>query len=373
MTSASAVRALGLYDVPHFFIKRQLIWLGVAAVFAYGVSRFDYHYWRQYPLLTITFYVLVVIGLVLVFVPVIGGKVNGSYRWLNIGPFRVQPSEFAKFSSVVALSVWMDDIGWRVKQRLKGAAVPALIIGCFAGLIVIESDFGAMAVVSILGGGLMYVAGTRAKHLFFLGVIGLVLVGALLAANPNRMARIRGWVEGFLGGQEKVTTAVPDPRVASSKYQIDQAVLAFKNGGLLGVGYNKSIQKHNYLPEPHTDCIMAIGGEEFGFVFSAGVLVAFAVLLVCGVLICAHAPDRLGRLLAFGMTVLLVFQAIFNIGVVTGCLPPKGLAMPFISYGGTNLVVALAAVGTLFNIGLHVDVFDERMHTQVARNAVKQM
>ena len=174
------------------------------------------------------------------------------------------------------------------------------------------------------------------------------------------MERIKAWLSGEESG-------------SAAAYQLQQAILAFKNGGPWGVGFNQSIQKYNYLPEAHTDFIFAIGGEEFGFIFSVGVLLAYAVLLVCGILISMRAPDRLGRLLAFGMTLLLVFKAAFNIGVVTGCLPTKGLALPFISYGGTNMITALFAIGTLFNVGKHVDVFDARLHTQVVRNAVKDI
>ncbi len=382
LTSASAIRAVNLYNVPHFFVKRQVIWLAVGVFLAYCASRFDYHFWKRYPLLPIIFYGVVALGLILVFVPGIGERINGSYRWLKLGPIRVQPSEFAKFAVVVVLSAWMESIGWRVKQFKKGALYPCLILGCLAGLIMVEWDFGGMAVVTMLGVGIMFATGTKLRHLIFLGALGGVVVGMLLMANPNRRLRIEAFFHDLLRSKAEqaelaaktdAQTAAKVAKIESSKYQINQAILAFKNGGLLGVGFNRSIQKHRYLPEPHTDCIMAIGGEEFGFVFTVGVLLGFAVVLVCGVLISMHAPDRLGSLLAFGMTLLLVSQAVINMGVVTGCLPPKGLAMPFISYGGTNLVVSLIAVGTLFNIGRHVDVFDEGLHTQVARNAINQI
>jgi len=215
-------------------------------------------------------------------------------------------------------------------------------------------------VVMVLGGSILFVTGTRIWHLLVIGLAGIPPIALLVATNANRMERIRAWLQG-------------EDSNSAAAYHLQQAILAFKNGGPWGVGFNQSIQKYNYLPEAHTDFIFAIGGEEFGFVFSVGVLIAYAVLLVCGILISLRAPDRLGRLLAFGMTLLLVFQAAFNIGVVTGCLPTKGLALPFVSYGGTNLLTALFAVGTLFNVGKHVDVFDARLHTQVVHNAVKEI
>lgn len=370
LATASTVRAQGLHATPHFFVKRQLMWLAVSAAVAFVACRFDYHFWKKYPQLPIALYVFVVVSLLLVFCPGIGGKVKGSYRWLDFGPLRMQPSEFAKLAVVVVMAVWMDHIGWRVRQFVKGALVPAAIMGCFAALLAVEPDFGATLVVIVLGGGIMFVTGTRLLHLSALGLVGITPIALLVAANPNRMDRIAAWIRSLLG---KDTTLVDADVVSPAAYHLQQAILAFKNGGPWGVGFNQSIQKYNYLPEAHTDFIFAIGGEEFGFPFSLAVLVAYAILLVCGILISIRAPDRLGRLLAFGMTVLLVFQAAFNIGVVTGCLPTKGLALPFISYGGTNLVTALVAVGTLMNVGLHIDVFDERLHTQVARNAVKEM
>ena len=360
LATASTVRAQGLYADPHFFFKRQLMWLAMSVGVAYVASRFDYHWWKEYPILSVGFYAVVVVGLMLVFVPHIGGKVKGSFRWLNLGPLRLQPSEFAKLVIVVVMAVWMDRIGWRVRQFLKGALYPSAGLGIMMALLAAEPDFGSTMVVAVAGGALMFVTGTRLWHLLLIGCMGLPPLLLVIATNANRMERIKAWLSGEESG-------------SAAAYQLQQAILAFKNGGPWGVGFNQSIQKYNYLPEAHTDFIFAIGGEEFGFIFSVGVLLAYAVLLVCGILISMRAPDRLGRLLAFGMTLLLVFQAAFNIGVVTGCLPTKGLALPFISYGGTNLITALFAIGTLFNVGKHVDVFDARLHTQVVRNAVKDI
>lgn len=375
LATASAVRAQGLYADPHFFVRRQLIWLGLAAVTVFLVNRFDYHWWRGTPLLTVGFSLLVVLALLLVFVPGIGGKVKGSYRWLNLGPLRMQPSEFAKILTVIAVSVWMDRIGWRVRQFTKGAFLPGCGLALLAGLLVMEPDFGSTLVVCVAGGALMYVAGTRVVYLLLFGGLGLAGVGAFLITNANRMRRLAAWLPEAL--RLMIERWLPpghtEEGASAARYQLEQAILAFKNGGPSGVGFTQSIQKYNYLPEAHTDFIFAIGGEELGLAFSLFVVVAYAVILFCGIRIALRASDRLGRMLAFGMTLLLVFQAAFNIGVVTGCLPTKGLALPFMSYGGTNLITALFAVGTLLNVGRHVDVFDERMHTQVVRNAAQEV
>jgi cell division protein FtsW len=356
VATASNVRAQSLYKSPYAFFYKQLIWLGVATVVGFVASRFDYHLWKKYPVLPILFYLAIIFALALVVCPGVRKLVNGSYRWLIMGPIRVQPSEFAKLAIVVCLSVWMDRVGWRVKQFARGALAPAILIAIIAGLLLAEPDFGATMVVGVLGFGILFVTGVRWMHLILLGCAGIPPVGLLLLFNKNRMDRLMA----FFSETGDKTAA----------YQVEQAKIAFKCGGPWGVGFNESIQKYSYLPEAHTDFIFAIGGEELGFVFTIFVVLAFITLLACGILISIRAPDRLGRLLAFGMTLLLIFQAAFNIGVVTDCLPTKGLALPFMSYGGTNLVTALFAIGTLINVGMHVDVSDERIHTHLARDAV---
>ncbi len=356
VATASNVRAQSLYKSPYAFFYKQLIWLGIATVVGFVASRFDYHLWKKYPVLPILFYIAIVCALALVVCPGVRKLVNGSYRWLIMGPVRVQPSEFAKLAMVVCLSVWMDRVGWRVKQFVRGACAPAILIAFIAGLLLAEPDFGATMVILVLAGGILFVTGVRWLHLILLGCAAIPPVGLLLLFNKNRMDRLMA----FFSETGDKTAA----------YQVEQAKIAFKCGGPWGVGFNESIQKYSYLPEAHTDFIFAIGGEELGFVFTIFVVMAFIVLLACGILISIRAPDRLGRLLAFGMTLLLIFQAAFNIGVVTDCLPTKGLALPFMSYGGTNLVTALFAIGTLINVGMHIDVSDERIHTHLARDAV---
>ncbi len=356
VATASNVRAQSLYKSPYAFFYKQLIWLGIATVVGFVASRFDYHLWKKYPVLPILFYLAIVCALALVICPGVRKLVNGSYRWLIMGPVRVQPSEFAKLAMVVCLSVWMDRVGWRVKQFVRGACAPAILIAIIAGLLLAEPDFGATMVILVLAGGILFVTGVRWLHLILLGCAAIPPVGLLLLFNKNRMDRLMA----FFSETGDKTAA----------YQVEQAKIAFKCGGPWGVGFNESIQKYSYLPEAHTDFIFAIGGEELGFVFTIFVVMAFIVLLACGILISIRAPDRLGRLLAFGMILLLIFQAAFNIGVVTDCLPTKGLALPFMSYGGTNLVTALFAIGTLINVGMHIDVSDERIHTHLARDAV---
>jgi len=361
LASASTLQALKHYNDPYGFFIRQSFWLVGSLVVLFLCSRFDYHLWKKYLLFPSAFYVLIVLLLVLTLCPGIRKEINGSYRWLPlIGSFRIQPGEFAKLAIVVVFAVWMDHIGWRVKQFGRGVVVPGVLLGVFALLMYLEKDLGATMVVGVLGISLMFIAGIRLLYLLPFATVALSLGTWWVMRDPHRLGRIKAW-----------WAFVVDPTsAATTNHQLYQSIVAFMSGGPYGVGFNQSLQKYWYLPEAHTDFIFAIGGEELGFAFSGGVLVAYAVLLTCGMLISIHAPDRLGRLLAFGMTLLLVFQAAFNIGVVTGCLPTKGLALPFISYGGTNLLTALFAVGTLFNVGMHIGVQDEQMHIPVVRDAV---
>ena len=366
VASASALKG----PTPWFFLKRQVTWLAFAVGLGFFASKFDYHYWKKvliwkkYPLYTMGFYLLLAFLLALTLCPGLAVEHKGSYRWLYIGGNQIfQPGEFAKLAIIVTLAFWLDHVKWRVQQFKEGIAIPALLLGTYALLLFLEKDLGATMVVCVIGGVLIFVGGARWRHLLALGASGsLVLAGIILLAMntnfmgamfENRMERIKAWREGS----------------GDAAWQVEQSIIAFKSGGLQGVGFNQSTQKQFYLPEAHTDFIFAIGGEELGFFFSIGVLVAYAILLMCGVLVSIYAPDRLGRLLAFGMTLLLVFQGAFNIGVVTDFLPTKGMALPFMSYGGSNLLTALFAIGTIYNVLRHMGVRDERMHTHVIRNA----
>ena len=354
LASAGGARAMTLYNDPNAFVKRQAMWL-FFALMAMGAAIFvDYHVWRDRKWLTIALFlgVLVLLGVVFAF-----PKVNGSHRWLDfkriIGvSIRLQPSELAKLTSVLCVSVWLERAGHLVTRFWRGAVVPCMIFGVVAVLLVFEPDYGSTMVVLSVGFTLMLLAGTKLWHLVSLGGIGFGVVSTLVWLDPNRRARLMAWLHGNEGdgGSEATRNAY---------YQLQQAIVAICNGGVTGVGYNQSMQKQYYLPEAHTDFIFAIGAEELGLFFSLAVLLLFLAVFVCGTYVSMHASDRLGGLLAFGMTFLVSVQAIVNIGVVTGCLPTKGLALPLISYGGTNLISALAAIGVIMNVAI-VTMRDDR-------------
>ena len=334
--STSGPQGEKLAHNPYYFVQRQAVWLVLGLLAAWGGARTDYHRWMKlaWPLLGV-----VVVLLALVYVPGVGLNVKGSHRWLRLPlGLSFQPSELAKFAAINALAFWF---GTKRRERggfVGGIAIPGAILGSMLGLIVFETDFGATVLIGATGGLMMFVAG--APFLFLLPA-GLLAGGALawmIKQNPERMARIMAFLH-------------PEDYAQGEAFQLMNALYAFVAGGVTGAGLGQSLQKRFYLPEAHTDFIFAIIGEELGVGATIGVVLLFVVFLLCGIRISGRAPDVGGRLLAFGITILITLQAAINIGVVTGRLPTKGLPLPFISFGGTSLMGTLVMGGVLLNGG----------------------
>ena len=361
LASAGEESGRTLYNNASYFVTHQSLWLVVAMASMFAAAFFDYHNWRRHPYLTIGLY-LVVVGLMIavLFAP----KTKGSHRWLRlIGSVRLQPSELAKITLVISLSTFLDWAGWRIEKFWKGAMRAVVIVGVLIGLALGEPDFGTSVILGFTAAALFLVGGMRFSHIGLMVSLGGTIGASLLALNANRMRRLSAWLpEPVLSLFGLPLPSGDDP----AAHQLNQALVAIKHGSLFGVGYTKSMQKFSFLPEAHTDFIFAIGAEELGLVFSFLLLTLFTVFFICGLRIALRAPDRLGRMLAFGMTILLFFQVIFNVGVVTGCLPTKGLALPFISYGGTNLMTSLIAVGILFNIGRQIELPKPRPRSTIS-------
>jgi len=377
VASASSERAILNYGDAQYFLKRQLIWMTISLLLGFAAARFDYHLWAKRRWLRWALMALVIFALLAVFVPGLGIRSHGSSRWIGHGALRFQPSELAKLATVILMAAWMSSIGWRVRTFFKGFLIPVGVLSVLLFFLLKEPDFGATLVTAVVGVGIMFVAGARLIYIVgagFLGGLGFLM---MILHDKVRSERVMVYavklfgkasvvteqLAGFLG--KSVDQVLQDVATSDKKHQVEQSRLAFINGGEWGVGLNNSMQKHYYLPEAHTDFIYAIAGEEWGLPVTLGILLAFGVILVCGLLIATRAPDRLGRLIAFGLTLLLVFQAFFNIGVVTDCLPTKGLALPFISYGGSNLITAFVAIGVLINIGMHIEEPDEHVRAQL--------
>ncbi|MCU0858387.1 MAG: putative lipid II flippase FtsW [Pontiellaceae bacterium] len=332
--SASMVRGDAQFNDTAYFVKRQGFWLGLSIISAIVCARLDLRWMRSAALpLAAVFAVL----LVAVWIPGIGVKVNGSWRWLRVGLFTIQPSEFAKIAILLAFSWWISTRRRYMYTFRKGLLPPLIALGVFALLLLAEPDFGTTILVGMVTMVLLYAGGVRPLHLFGFAGAGLTGVAILLLHNENRMRRIFAFLD-------------PEKYAQVEAWQLINGLNAFASGGATGVGLGNSIQKYHYLPESHTDFILPIIGEEFGLISTLLVLFLFLIVFLCGLRIAARASDDFGRFTALGITLMITFQAVINLAVVTGCMPTKGLALPFISYGGSSLLASSAMIGILINV-----------------------
>jgi cell division protein FtsW len=333
--SASAPRALSAYGNSWHFAARQLAWAGAGLLVLAAGARIDYTRWgRSVGLLVVLTCVL--LGAVLV--PGVGVVVNGARRWLPLGPFSLQPSELAKFVAVVYMAGYAARHGGELRAGTPAAVVrPMLVVGLMLGLIVVEPDLGNAVALGAVAGVLLFVGGIGWRYIVPLG--GLAGAGLALAIylEPYRLDRVRSFLN-------------PWADASNTGFQVVQSFLAFGSGGVTGLGLGEGRQKLFFLPEPHTDFIYAVIGEELGLLGAALVLILFAVFAWRGFKISRHAGEPFGRYLALGLTLMVVIQALVNMGVAVGVLPNKGLPMPFVSYGGSSLLINLLAVGVLVNI-----------------------
>jgi cell division protein FtsW len=333
--STSAVQAK--QGDPNYFLKRQVAWLVIGGVLSATAAALPYQKLRPWCLPALALSTLV---LMMVLVPHVGITVKGARRWLGVGAMRVQPSEFAKLALVVFLAHYLAKEKRRIDQFKRGFVVPMAIVGVTCLLVLAEPDFGTTALMASVAMAMMFIAGVRLRYLVPTLLSGLTGFAVLVMHNPVRMKRMLAFtdLDKYKGG---------------SGYQVWQAMLAFGSGGVNGLGLGNSRQKMFYLPEAHTDFIFPIVGEELGLIGTLGVLFLFAALVACGVIISLRTSDLFGQYLGLGTTLLLAMQALINVGVVTAWLPTKGLALPFLSYGGSNVVMNLVAVGILLSIYRH--------------------
>jgi cell division protein FtsW len=337
--SASAIVAAERFRDPYFFLKKQVFWavLGCAALWA--ALQVDYRALDRWKLpLLLAAGVL----LVLVLVPPFGQSINGTRRWLRFGSVSFQPAELAKLALVVFLAGFLARRRETLESFGRGFLPPLGVAAGFAALVVAQPDLGNAVTLLALTFALLFLAGSRVGHLSVVLLAALPLVVVAVLAAPYRVRRVMTFVDPW-----------QDPR--GSGFQIIQSWLALGAGGVFGVGIGESRQKLFYLPEAHTDFIFSILGEELGLLGALAVLALFVVLVWRGLRIGLRAPDAFGAYLALGITVLLATQTVVNLGVVTGLLPTKGLPLPFISFGGSALVMTMLATGVLLNISQHAD------------------
>lgn len=332
--SASSVMAAKNFHDGAYFLKRQGLFALAGCVGAFVAMRIDYHLWRRWavPLLLISLALLV-----LVLIPGIGGKVKGASRWIRLPGFNLQPSEFTKLALIMYMAYSIDKKQDRIRSLTAGFLPYMIVLMVLLGLLLKQPDMGSALTMAAVTVTMLFAAGTRLVFILGTGMVALPFLVYLVAHSAYRLKRIKAFLN-------------PEQDPTGIGWQIIQSKYAFGAGGLFGQGLGEGKQKLFYLPEAHTDFILSVVGEELGFV---GVLVIagiFFVLVQRAMRIAMAAQDSFGRFLALGIAVLFGIQASVNMCVVTGLFPTKGLALPFLSYGGSSLLVSLFAVGILLNI-----------------------
>lgn len=332
--SASYIWAEYKFNDPFKFVKHQALFFCIGLVILYIISKIDYKiYYEKANLILIACITL----LILVIIPGIGTVRNGSRSWFGIGSFGIQPSEFAKLSLIIFTSKYLCKNEKDLKSIRKGLFPILGIVFLVFGLIMLQPDFGTGVIIVMSIIGLLFVAGVNFKFFIRLGLIGAIGIVGLIAVAPYRLKRILSFLNPW-----------SDP--LGSGFQIIQSLYAIGPGGLFGYGFLNSRQKHFYLPEPQTDFIFSIISEEFGFM---GVLIVsslFLLIIVKGFQIARKASDSFSKYLAFGITFQIAFQAVLNLMVVVGLIPVTGVTLPFLSYGGSSLMITLLEIGVCLNI-----------------------
>ncbi len=336
--SASSALAQEQQGDPYHFLVKQGLWacLGVAVMLA--VMRLDYRRLRQPPVVYSVLLVTTLMLIVVLFLP----SVNDTKRWIRLGALSFQPAEAAKFAVVLFLAAHLERRAERVNEFLTSLFPALLLLGWFAFLIFIQPDLGSAATLVLIGATLLFLGGVRLRAFALLGLVALPVLYVGVMSASYRRERIFGYLDPW-----------SDP--LKSGYQIIQSLTAVGLGGVTGVGLMEGRQKLFYLPYPYSDFIYAVIGEELGLIGASAVVGGFLLFLWRGVRAASRAPDAFGTYLAAGLTMTIVLQAMINMSVVLGLLPTKGIPLPFISAGGSSLLLTMAAVGLILNVSQHAD------------------
>ena len=333
--SASSALSLKVYGHGYYYLKRQAAF-ALAGIVALVVCRhFPYRYYRQmaYPMLALAMALLVMLQ-----IPGLGHSAGGSTRWLHLAGFSFQPSEFGRLAMVIYLAYSLAKKEPQVNQFAIGFVPHVVVLGAMALLIALEPDFGSVVILATIAWVIMFAGGVRLLHLLTPMPLVVAGLGFFLASAPYRLERVTSFLN-------------PWAHAADKGYQVVHSQMAFGTGGWIGTGLGQSYQKLFYLPEPHTDFIFSVIGEELGLVGVVVILSLYGVLLWRGIHIARACKDLFGALIAVGITTALIIQVSINMAVTVGLLPPKGLPLPLLSYGGTSLLITMCSMGILMNIG----------------------
>ncbi len=330
--SASGVVAEMKYGDSTHYLQRQIVWIVLGFGVLFVGSQIDYRQWKQW----VPWIVLGCVGGLLL-VLAVGPQIHGARRWLTFGFFSIQPTEMAKLAVVIYLAAFLANPNRRITDWRRGFLPPVVVVSSLCFLIVVEPDLGSIVVIGLVFVCMMYMAGARLRHLACLALPMMLGFLALIVISPERWERLTSFLNPFQDRE-------------GAGYQLVQSLLALENGGVFGVGLGQGKQKLLYLPEGHTDFVLALVGEELGLIGTLGLLGLFVILVLKGFRVAALASDVFGRFLALGITMLLAMQAMINAGVVSGMLPTKGLTLPLVSYGGSSLLTTMLAIGILLSI-----------------------
>jgi cell division protein FtsW len=332
LLSASTVHDLD----SSYYAKRQALWSIVSIIIAFFIRKVDYNVYKNFA---IPISLISIILLVLVLIPNIGKMVNGSWRWIQIGPITIQPSEFAKPSILILISYWLSNNQRKIDEFKNGILIPYILIGIFIVPILLEPDYGTTILIFFVTTILIFIAGANLKTISIVSIPVIVGIFVMILTNSERLGRIMAFLK-------------PESYQLSSGYQLANSLRAFSEGKLFGVGFGGSLQKYDYLPEAHTDFIFPIIGEEFGLVGCLSVVILYLILFFLGINTSKNSYNTFGKFLGYGISLMIVIQVVINLFVVTGLAPTKGIALPFISYGGSSILSSSIMIGILLNISL---------------------
>ena len=337
VASSSIVISQQQYHQSFHYLIHQVVYLGLGILLGLGVLRIDTNYWQKISpiLLLVSFFLLAAI-----LIPGVGRSVNGSIRWIGIGPFGIQVSELAKFSLILYLASYLVRREDEIRTEIIGFVKPVIVFGLMAILLIKEPDFGTVVVMLVTSLGMMFLAGVRLGPFVALLFIAAGAIWALAIASPYRMARLTTFMD-------------PWANQFDSGYQLTQSLIAFGRGGFWGTGLGESVQKMFYLPEAHTDFLFAVLAEELGLVGILCTIGLYVLLISRGLVIARRAQNEnklFSSYVAYGITLCFGVQAMINMGVNAGILPTKGLTLPFMSYGGSSMLINCIGIALLFRI-----------------------
>lgn len=335
--SSSYYWSIDQYGQPYHFLIRDIFWAGTGFVLMLGAMIVDYHVFFNKKI-AIGLLVISILLLGLVFTP-LGQNINGATRWVGIGPVTLMPGEISKLCAILFVAWYFASKPARAGSLIRGVFPMLILCGIYGGLIMMQPNMSTAITVIFIIAMMMFVAGMKVFHMLILGGVGVAAMGALIFMDEDgyRLRRVTSFLDPFKDS-------------LGDGYQVVQSLLALGSGGLTGVGLGKSVQKNLYLPEPQNDFILAIIGEELGYIALILLLMVYLVMIWAAVRVAINAPDKFGMLIASGITAMIGIQVILNVAVVTSSMPPTGVTLPFISYGGNALWMFMISMGILINI-----------------------